>query len=179
MPFSYGGGIHKLEEIEKLIKSGVERIILNTAIFENPDFVSQAINAFGSSTIIASVDIKNDIYGRKRIYHKKKNKLLKTNYKQFITEVVSLGVGEILLQTTYNDGIMSGYDIDLIKDITNELPIPITAVGGAGSLNDIKNLIKNTEVCGAAAGSLFVYHGTRKAFLINYPNTEEKQKLYV
>jgi len=171
MPVCYGGGITKLDQIEKILKLGIEKIAINTQNLKDSNFIKKASNLFGSSTIVVSIDINKNFLGNYSIY----SHSLKKNYKNifdFIKKIEDDGAGEILINSIYNDGIMKGYDFSLVKKISMNSKIPVIACGGASSIQDFRDVIKS-NASAAAAGSFFVFHGPHKAVLISYPNEEE------
>lgn len=178
MPFSYGGGIKTLNDIELILKCGVERVILGSIAAANIEFVQHATNEFGSSSISVCIDYKKNFFGKEKVYYN--NSKLNSNYDlvEFLQLLESKGVGEIIVQSIERDGMKTGYDIELIEKISKLLTIPIVALGGAKNMNDIKNLHEKTVVNGFAAGSMFIYHGNRDGILINYPNKEIKNTLW-
>lgn len=178
MPFSVGGGIKTLQQIEERIAAGSEKVILSSVVFENPGMVTDASKLFGSSTLAACMDVKKDWLGNQHVYIKRGNKKISGDITELAKRMEELGIGEIIVQSIQDDGMMQGYNTELIKKITECVNIPVTALGGAGSLNDMKQLNDETTVNGLAAGSLFVYHGNRKGILINYPEKEIKANLF-
>jgi imidazole glycerol-phosphate synthase subunit HisF len=175
MPFSVGGGISKLEHINKILETGAEKVVLNTIAGENPVFVSNAVKEFGSSTIVVCIDIKKNLWNKKQIMIRAGTRALNQNPLEYAKLLENLGAGEIIVQSIDCDGTMQGYDIDLLKEISSQLTIPVVALGGAGKLEDLTLLANQATINGFAAGSLFVYHGPRKAVLINYPELQEIQ----
>jgi imidazole glycerol-phosphate synthase subunit HisF len=173
MPFAVGGGINTVADIRNIIGAGAERIIINSAAVLNPQFIKQACETFGSSTIIVCIDIKKNLWGNKHLcIHNGKNKT-RHNPIEFALQMQQLGVGELIIQSIDKDGTMTGYDIELLNDISKNVTIPIVALGGAGNLAHLKEAFKEGHVSGLAAGSLFVYKGSNKGVLINYPERNE------
>jgi len=178
MPFSVGGGISNIKQIQEIIGAGAEKVIINTFAVNNPKFIQEACNTFGSSTISVCIDIKRTFFGKQIIWTMGGSKSTNYNPIEFAKNMESLGVGEIIIQSIERDGMMQGYDIDLIKSISKEVSIPIVALGGAGNLEHMKQAYNEAFAYGLAAGSMFVYHGARKGILINYPDKKElKNKL--
>lgn len=173
MPLCYGGGIKNLEQIKKIFSLGVEKISLNNILFEDDTLVKKAVEIYGSQSIVASVDINKTIFGKHTIYNYKTKKNTTLSYYNFINKLEEIGIGEILINSVYNDGMLGGYDIELLKNISEKINIPIVALGGAGSIDDFKKVIDNTEISALAAGSMFVFHGKHQAVLIKYPKREE------
>jgi cyclase len=178
MPLCYGGGVNTLHEIKKLFSIGIEKVSLNTLLHTNPAIVSEAVLQYGSQSIIASIDIKRNFFGRYEVYTNSGKNNTKLDPIEFAIQVQKLGVGEILLNSIDRDGLMNGYDIDIISKITSNIDIPLIACGGAGSLQHMHDAITLAKASAVAAGSFFVYHGKHKAVLINYPKQEELKKIY-
>lgn len=178
MPFSAGGGIRTLEDIRKILEAGAEKVILNTIAGENPGFIRQAADAFGSTTITVCIDVKNDFLGKEKVWIKAGTKRIETDPFRFARQLEEYGAGEIIIQSIDRDGAMIGYDVNLIKDIVESVTIPVVALGGAGKWENLVDLNALVSLNGLAAGSLFVYHGERHAVLVNYPDRQEILKLF-
>ena len=178
MPFSVGGGIRTLEDIRKIIEAGAEKVILNSIAGENPGFVSEAADAFGSSTITVCIDVKKDFLGKEKVWIKAGTKSINFNPVQFARQMEGSGAGEIIIQSIDRDGTMAGYDVSLIKKIADSITIPVVALGGAGKWGHMIDLNTKVSLNGLAAGSLFVYHGERNAVLVNYPEREKILQLF-
>lgn len=176
MPLSYGGGVKDIDTIRRILKLGVEKICINSYMFENPSFVKEAVKLFGSSTIVASIDVKKNIFGKYEIWSHSGTKKVKWTFGEAIKLIEELGVGEILINSIDKDGCMLGYDCTLINRVSKSVSIPVVASGGAGTINDFKNAISN-GASAVAAGSMFVLHGKHKAVLITYPNREDISKI--
>ncbi len=178
MPLAYGGGITQLDDIKKLIHSGVEKVIINTSLFHNATFIEEAAKLFGSQSIVACIDIKKNWLGKYQICTNNASKIISTNIEQEIKKIESMGCGEIILQSVDNDGTANGYDLTLIKKVASLVNIPVVALGGAWEILHLKEAI-NSGASAVAAGSMFVFHGKHKAVLITYPETETLiNKLY-
>jgi len=177
MPFSVGGGIRSIHDIQKIIEVGAEKVILNTIAGQNPQFVQKAVKEFGSSTITVCMDVKRDFFGKNKVLIHAGSKKIVQSPLIFAKQMEEMGAGEIIIQSIDKDGTMLGYDLELIAGISEQLSIPVTALGGAGSLKDMSLLLDRTSVNGLAAGSMFVYHGARNAVLVNYPNYNEILKI--
>ena len=182
MPFCYGGGVTTVEQAKRIIELGAEKIALSSSAIKDITLIRKIGVAVGIQSVVIVIDIKKkgflagggyDIY----IYNGKEK--AKVKLKDFIDQLNEIGVGEIVINSIDNDGVMKGYDLPLITMIREWTNFPITALGGAGSLDDIKALIKEFKTLGVAAGSLFVFKGKYKAVLINYPNREEKARLFI
>jgi imidazole glycerol-phosphate synthase subunit HisF len=178
MPFSVGGGIRTLEDIRKIIEAGAEKVILNTIAGENPDFVTEASDSFGSSTITVCIDVKKDFWGHEKVWINAGIKSINPDPVTYAKQMEDNGAGEIIIQSIDRDGTMTGYDISIIKKIADAVSIPVVSLGGAGKWEDLIKLNSFVSLNGLAAGSLFVYHGDRHAILVNYPKRQEIQQLF-
>lgn len=167
MPLGYGGGVKSISQMERLFKIGVEKIILNTAIYEDYSLLREAANIFGSQSIVVSIDVKKDFWGRYHIYSKCGSKKQSIDLFSLISLIQNQGVGEIILSSIDRDGLMSGYDLKLISSVSSQLQVPLVALGGAGSLDDFNDALQS-GASSVAAGSMFVFHGPHKAVLISY-----------
>lgn len=177
MPLCYGGGIKNIQQAQKIFSLGVEKIALSSILVENPNIISDLASKVGSQSVVAILDVKKKLFGGYEIYtHNGKNST-GINPIDFVQKIENLGAGEIVINSIDQDGTMNGYDLKLVEQIRKSTSLPLTILGGAGSLNHIGNLIQNYGIIGAAAGSLFVFKGVYKAVLINYPSFNEKDKL--
>ncbi len=178
MPFAYGGGINSLQQIEKIILSGAEKIIINTHAFVKKGFVSEAVKHFGSSTIAVSVDVKKEFLKGNVVYVKGGSQSTGKNPVEYAKMMADEGAGEILINSIDHDGMMDGYDLDLIKSVSGAVKLPVIACGGAGKMSDFGDAVKAGGASAAAAGSFFVFHGKRRAVLITYPSYSEISNLF-
>jgi cyclase len=170
MPFAVGGGIRSLETIQRLIASGAEKVVINSAAVEQPYFVREAAREYGSSTISVCIDVKKKWLGRVQIWSNAGTRSLKISPQEFARQMEDMGAGELIVQSIERDGSMLGYDLELIRSISEQVSIPVVALGGAGSVNDLKLGYEEGFASGVAAGSIFVYQGTKRGVLINYPD---------
>lgn len=178
MPLCYGGGVKTVEQAQKIFGLGIEKIALSAAVIENPDLITQIADRVGSQSVIVVMDVKKKMLGGYEIYTHNGKKASGINPVEFAVKAEKLGAGEIIINSIDQDGVMKGYDLNLIDKVSEKLSIPITVLGGAGSLQDIKKVIERHGIIGVAAGSLFVFKGVYKAVLINYPTQKEKEELY-
>ncbi|MCT7405750.1 AglZ/HisF2 family acetamidino modification protein [Aliarcobacter cryaerophilus] len=177
MPLCYGGGVKTLDQMKKIYSLGVEKISISSAAIENPNLIQEAANIFGNQSVIVTVDIKKDFFGKKKVFINNGKKNTKINPVDFIKRVEALGAGEIVVNSIDHDGVMKGYDIELLKEIKSNTKIPIIALGGAGNLNHIKEIFEISKVDAVACGSMFVYQGPLKGVLISYPPYQKIQEL--
>ena len=168
MPLSYGGGISNIDDAGTLFSLGVEKICIQTSAIEDMNIISKLVERFGSSSVVVSIDVKKDWLRRKRLFSNNKKLKNKFEWLDFARKVESFGAGEIILNSVDNDGTMRGPDIELINSASMALNIPLIALGGIGSLGDIKAAIA-AGASAVAAGSFFVFYGPHRAVLITYP----------
>ncbi len=178
MPFAVGGGIKTTKDIRRILENGAEKVIINSTAFENPDFIKEAVSVFGSSTITVCLDVKRGLLGNYQLVYKSGEKKAKQSPIEFAQMMETYGAGEIIIQSVDRDGTYEGYDYDLIKSFSESISIPLVALGGASDYSDFNKAIYNSYASAVAAGSLFVYHGPRKAVLINYPSPGELINLF-
>ena len=178
MPLCYGGCVKTSAQVQRIVDLGVEKVALSSAALENPEVVAEAAECVGNQSIIVVLDIKKSLFGEKYEVmthngHKKTGK----RPVDLARHMEELGAGEIVLNSIDNDGRMMGYDLVLVEKIRVSIGVPLTVLGGAGSLDDMGRLINKCGSIGAAAGSLFVFKGVYRAVLINYPTQAEKDTL--
>lgn len=178
MPVAVGGGIQTIRQIRDCIHAGAEKVVINAAAIQTPDFVRVAASEFGSSTIVVSMDIKSNFFGQQRVYTEGGSRSTGLDPLQWAQQLEACGAGELLVTSINHDGMMQGYNLPLIRTLSTTVGIPVIAAGGAGCLADLKMATQTAHASAAAAGSLFVYHGPRKAVLINYPTTDALRRLF-
>lgn len=176
MPLSYGGGVSNIEQVDQILYSGVEKIILNSSAVFYPDLITQISSKYGNQSVIISVDIRKDIFGRSFVYTNCGEKNTKKNPLEFIKECENRGAGEILLTSINNEGTYSGYDLASIKSICETISIPIIANGGASCVSDMKDAILS-GASAVAAGNMFIFRRPHNAVLINYLDKSEIEYL--
>lgn len=178
MPLCYGGGVKTVEHAKRIISLGAEKVAISSIAVENPDIIKQIAKAVGTQSVVVVIDVMYRGFFKKAevvIYNGKQATGL--NPIEFAIKCELLGAGEIVINSVDQDGSMHGFDKKLIRSIREAVSIPITILGGASSLQDLSDAIKEFGVIGAAAGSLFVFKGKYKAVLINYPNAIEKKAI--
>lgn len=178
MPLCYGGGVKTVEQAQKIFGLGIEKIALSSAVIQNPQLATQIANRVGSQSVVVVLDIKKKLLNGYEVYTHNGKKSTGINPIKFAQEMEQYGAGEIILNSIDHDGLMKGYDLNLIDKIAEKISIPMTVLGGAGSFSDIEKVINKHGVIGVAAGSLFVFKGPYKAVLINYPTQLEKNKIF-
>jgi cyclase len=178
MPFAYGGGVCSLSQIEKILKSGAEKIVINSNAYLQKNFVSEAVKQFGSSTIVVSVDVKKEFFRGYQVYINGGTQNTGKNPVEYVKAIEQSGAGEILINSIDRDGTMEGFDIELIKNVSQSVKIPIVACGGAGKLIDFRDAVHLGGASAAAAGSFFVFQGKLRAVLITYPTYQEISDIF-
>lgn len=178
MPFGVGGGISNINQIEEILKSGAEKVILNTQAILNPRLIEEASKIFGNQSIVVCLDVKKTLFGKYEIFIKSGTENTKKNPFNAAIELQNLGVGEIIINSIDNDGLMRGYDVKLVQNLVNLVSVPVVACGGAGCIEHLAQGFREGNAHALAAGSMFVFHGPRKAVLINYPSKSELKQLF-
>ncbi len=173
MPFSYGGGVRSLDDFRKLFSIGIEKVIVNSLLFIDPTEVKKAINEFGSQSVIASIDVKKNLLGKKKIYSHAGYKVSYelNNYIKFLENDIK--VGEILITSVDQEGTWQGFDKELIKQVISTCKVPVIANGGAGSIENLKEVLYETNAGAAALGSMAVYQKKGMGVLIGFPKREK------
>jgi cyclase len=178
MPLCYGGGVKTVEQVKTIIGLGIEKVAISSAAIANPKLIADAAEAVGSQSVVVVLDVKPR--PRSNVYEVfTHNATVNTgrNMLEVAAEAEKLGAGEIVVNAIERDGQMKGYDLELARQINTAAKVPVTILGGAGSLAHIQELIRNFGVIGAAAGSLFVFKGVYRAVLVNYPTIKERDEL--
>jgi len=173
MPLTYSGGVRTIEDIKTIINLVIEKVSINSMFFDDPNFIRRAVDSFGSSTIIVSIDIKRNIWGKQGVSAYSGTKSKKIDVLDYALLTEKNGAGEIFINSIDRDGMKTGYDVQLLKTISENISVPIIACGGVSSYMDFKNVFLNTNVSACATGSIFVFHGNHDAVLISYPNPIE------
>ena len=178
MPFAVGGGINTIQDIRSILENGAEKIIINTTAFENAEFIKKAVDAFGSSTIVVCLDIKKNFFSKYQLYFKQGKRKAKEDPIEFAQKMEEFGAGEIIIQSIDRDGTYEGFDLELTGLISKAVTIPVVALGGAANYIDFNLAVKEGFASAVAAGSVFVYHGPRKAVLISFPTKSEIAEIF-
>jgi cyclase len=177
MPVAYGGGIRSLEQIRRLIRSGVEKVVINTLATESTDTIRAAVDVFGSQAIVGAVDVRRKLLGGYAVVVKSGTETTRLNLQQHTQNLVQAGVGELFINDVERDGCMSGYDLALVRHVARA-PVPVVVCGGAGTLEHMREAVHVGGASAVAAGSMFVFHGKRRAVLLNYPKTVELKNIF-
>jgi cyclase len=177
MPLCYGGGVRSVEQAERLVSMGVEKVALSSAALADPQLVTRMASVVGSQSVVTVLDVRRDKKGTPEVWTHNGRRRTGRSVTDAAELMAESGAGEIIVNSIDNDGTMQGYDLPLIAAVRDAVSVPVTALGGAGSLAHIKALIERFGIVGAAAGSLFVFKGVYRAVLINYPSRAEKDAL--
>jgi cyclase len=176
MPLTYGGGVRSLEDMERLYRSGVEKVALNTAAAEDPQLVRAAAGRFGTQAVVASIDARRKRRGY-RVCTNAGRRELRASPAEHAVEAERQGAGEILLTSIDRDGTYEGYDTELIRSVTSRVNVPVVACGGAGRIEDFRLAVDEGGASAVAAGSMVVFHGRNRAVLINFPARAELERV--
>ena len=155
MPLTVGGGIKSLKDIENVLNLGADKVSINTQAFLNRNFLSDAINKYGSQCIVVSVDYKKKNNGKKEVFIESGTKSTGVELEKYLKEINRLKPGEIMLTSIDHDGMMGGYDLETLSNANKFLDVPLIASGGCGVYKDMYNLVKKTKIKTIAASSIF------------------------
>lgn len=177
VPLCYGGGVSSVDQAEAVLKVGVEKVAINSAALRAPDLVAQAAAVCGSQSVVAAIDVKRGLLGRARVARTSPTvEPLDLDPAAWARELAARGAGEILLNSVDRDGTGKGYDVAVLRSVTEAVGVPVVACGGAGSLDDFSAAVA-AGAAAVAAGQMFVFHGRHRAVLINYPRLEDLDRL--
>ena len=172
MPVAYGGGINSIEHIRKILGTGIEKVVINSAALRQPELVREAAREFGSQAIAVSIDVKRKLFGRYEVFSDGGSKATGSDPVTYAKKMQELGAGEILLASINRDGTMTGYDLDLVSQVAAAVGIRVIASGGTGKVADF-TAARRAGAAAVAAGAMFVFHGPHRAVLITYPSQAE------
>jgi len=179
MPLCYGGGIKTVEQAEKILSLGVEKVAISSAATTEPSFIDKLSKRVGNQSVVIVLDVK-----KKRLTSSYSlfvnNGTQKCSYDpvEFAVMMQNYGAGEIIVNSIDNDGMMTGYDQNIFRSIRKSISIPMTIMGGAGSIHHFGEAISEHGIIGVAAGSQFVFKGKYRAVLISYLMPQEKDALF-
>lgn len=172
MPLAYGGAIHSVEQVRRILSIGIEKVVISTAAADGI-LISAAAAVFGSQSIVVSVDVRKTLFGRREVHTRSGTRSTGIEACAYAQRMEQHGAGELFVQSIELEGSRAGYDMALMNEISAAVKIPVIACGGAGSLDDIRQLMQRSGVAAAAAGTMFVLHGKHMAPLISYPRPNE------
>lgn len=176
MPLCYGGGVTTARQASAIIATGYEKVSVSAAAIDRPELIHEMADAVGRQSVIITIDVKKSgLFGKGyTIYTHNGRQKQKTNLLEFVSMAEELGAGEIVINSIDLDGMMTGYDLELARTIREKVSIPLTFLGGAGTVDHMADLIDAVGTIGAAAGSMFVFKGTYRAVLISYARPEQE-----
>lgn len=177
MPLCYGGGVTTIEQAKRIIGLGVEKVAISAAALADPMLISAIAAEIGGQSVVVVIDVKKTFFGKYEVHTHNGQKRTGRTPVEVAQEAEKFGAGEIVINSIDNDGQMKGYDLDLAAKVREAIHLPMSVLGGAGSLADIGRLINRCGVVGASAGSLFVFKGPYRAVLINYPDQAQKENI--
>ena len=177
MPLAYGGGINDFEDAKKIFQIGIEKVIINSIAFSKPAFITELAEHFGNQAIVASIDVKKNMFGKYQVFSNSGTKKQKVDPVAWAQELEQLGAGEILLTAIHQEGTWNGFDINIIEKISNAINIPVIANGGASSIEDIGKAVKKGNASAVSLGSMVVYQNKGMGVLVNFPDTEKLNKV--
>lgn len=179
MPLTYGGGVTSIEMVRELTSIGFEKVIINSAAYTNPHLIPKLAERFGVSTVVGSIDVRRNWRGKEQVRISGGQEKIPFKPEDWARQLELQGVGEIIINSIDNDGEMCGYDLDLVSRVSSAVSVPVVAAGGAASLEDLHEVIKDCGASAAAAGAMFVFHGKHRAVLIKYPSESERSNALI
>lgn len=178
MPLTFAGGIDSVERARELFRSGIEKVAINTAFVEGGDLIAEAVQQFGSQSVVASIDAMREADGSYQVYSRGGQRALGVDPVTMAERAVAQGAGEILIQSIDRDGTRTGYDHALVRSVVDAVGVPVVALGGADTLEDIVSVMRDDGAAAAAAGSFFAFYGKLQAVLITYPRPEQRERAF-
>lgn len=169
MPMAYGGGIRTLDQVRRLIRCGVEKIVINSAALDDLRIVRDVAGIFGSQAVVGAIDVRRTLFGGLRVLGKSATVETKLQFEDHLVRLQEAGAGEILLNSVDRDGMMDGYDLELVRSASHRVTVPLVVCGGAGTPQHLREA-RDAGASALAAGSMFVFHGKHRAVLISYPS---------
>ncbi|PIW30997.1 MAG: imidazole glycerol phosphate synthase subunit HisF [Rhodospirillales bacterium CG15_BIG_FIL_POST_REV_8_21_14_020_66_15] len=177
MPFAYGGGITSVEQIKKLFFLGAEKAVINAQAFDRPGLIDEAARLFGSQSVVVSIDAKRRMLGAYDVCTHNGTKARRRRPAEFAREMESRGAGEILINAIDRDGTMTGYDLELVREVSEAVSVPVVACGGAGRPQDFRAAVA-AGAAAVSAGAYFVFQGKHRAVLVSYPSEDELRAIF-
>jgi len=177
MPLCYGGGIKTSDQAQRIFSLGVEKIAISSVAVANPKIITEMAAKVGNQSVVVVLDVKKKLFGGYEVFTHNGTKGSGINPEEFASQAEKLGAGEIVVNSIDNDGVMQGFDLKLIDRIRHSTSLPLTVLGGAGTIDHLGEVIQSHGIIGVAAGSLFVFKGRFRAVLINYPSQAEREML--
>lgn len=177
MPVAYGGGVRTVDDAKRILRLGIEKILLNTATFEQPSLVTALAERFGAQCVVASVDIKRNWRGKYEVFSHSNRRVTELDPVRWIEKLVKLGAGEVIINTVHREGTMKGFDLALLKQLRGKVEVPLVVGGGAGSLESMQAALTALPEASLAVGARFIYYGPYRAVLVSYLEPNELDQL--
>jgi imidazole glycerol-phosphate synthase subunit HisF len=177
MPLAVGGGVRTCDDVHRLLNAGAEKVIISSTALAHPQFLREATDAFGTSSIVVCIDVKRDWMGRYRVQLAGLNRRADASPREAAILMEDMGAGEIIIQSVDKDGMMSGYDLELISQVADAVGVPVIALGGAGRFAHFQEANQQTHASAFASGSAFCFQDENRGVLISYPSEEELASL--
>ena len=174
MPLSYGGGLKDFETAKKIMAIGFEKLVVNTQAWKQPEFITRLSEHFGAQAVIGSIDVKKNLFGKYHVFINDGTEKIDIDVVEWAKKLERAGAGEILITSMDKDGTWSGFDLELTKKVSDVVSVPVIANGGAGSLEDIGEVVKKGNASAVCLGSMVVYQQKEMGVLVNFP---DKRKL--
>ncbi len=178
MPMAYGGGVSSFDDAKTLFSLGVEKVVLNSAHFDNLALARQIADFSGAQSVVISIDFKKTLFGKTQVFSNSGRKNHRMDPVEAARQAEMAGAGEIFLNSIDRDGMFTGYDIDICRAVSDAVTIPVVACGGAGKIADCATVVREAGVSAVAAGSIFVFQGPHRAVLIKFPSDSEMKSIF-
>ncbi len=175
MPTSFGGGLTSMDQVESVFRLGYDKVVFNSSAVAQPELIGEAAKTFGTQSIVVSIDVAKKLLGKRQVVTDLGRRFTGLDPIDHAKSCADNGAGEIIIRSVRHDGLMQGYDLDLIAGIADAVDVPVVAAGGAGSISDFADAME-AGAQAVSAGSMFVYHGKHRAVLINYPGPDEFER---
>jgi cyclase len=177
MPVAYGGGVSSVEQAKRLLRLGIEKILLNTATFEQPGLITALAERFGAQCVVASVDVKRNWRGKYQVFSHAGRAVPEPDPVRWIQKLIKLGAGEVTVQAVDREGTMQGFDLALLRTLRGQVEVPLVVSGGAGSLESMEDALKVLPEASLGVGARFIYYGPYRAVLVSYLSPTELERL--
>lgn len=170
MPLSYGGGLRTFDDAARIFDTGFEKVVINSHAVERPAFVSEVAEVYGTQAVVVSIDVKRTLFGGERVVTHHGRRRHRIDPVEWAVEMERCGAGEILLTSIDREGTWSGFDLDLIRRVSDAVSIPVIAQGGAGRVTDIACAVREGGASSVALGSMVVFQKKGFGVLVNFPD---------
>jgi cyclase len=172
MPLGYGGGIRSLADARAVFATGIEKVVINTAAADRPHIISEVAAVYGNQAVIVSIDVKKGLLGKRTVWTANARRNTGLDPVEWSVQVARLGAGEILLTSVDREGTWEGFDVDLLRKVSDAVPVPVIAHGGAGSLQDVGEAVAKGGASAVALGSMVVFQKRGMGVLVNFPASD-------